>query len=71
MKPYSYPYYAPWYEERENIKDVVINKGVTSIGEGAFSYCSRLQAIDFGGSEEMWKSIEGSDNVKITVNFGA
>ena len=32
-----------WYSEREKIKTVVIEGGITSIGEGAFYECSSLQ----------------------------
>lgn len=36
---------APWYDNRSNIKRVVIEDGVTSIGEYAFYYCSEMTAI--------------------------
>ena len=39
MKDYSYEYvvtYAPWHSYRKSIKKVVIQKGVTTIGEWAF-----------------------------------
>ena len=42
MNDYSYSD-APWYYL--SIKKVVINNGVTSIGSGAFSYCSGLTSI--------------------------
>ena len=37
--------YAPWYSNRESIKTVVIESGVTSIGEFAFHNCSSLSSI--------------------------
>ncbi len=37
---------VPWYSYRKEIKTVVIEKGVTSIGRGAFSYCSSLSEIN-------------------------
>ena len=38
-------YWTPWYSKRDNIKKVVINNGVTSIGANAFSSCSGLESI--------------------------
>ena len=36
---------CPWAEQREDIKTVIIKKGVTSIGEFAFASCTNLTAI--------------------------
>jgi len=36
---------APWYGIRDNIKTLVINTGVTTIGNYAFCYCSSLTGI--------------------------
>ncbi len=38
-------YSAPWYDYRSSIKSVIIEEGVTSIGESAFYYCSSLESI--------------------------
>ena len=38
MPDYSYPDYAPWYSQRDKIKKVIIENGVTNIGNHAFSY---------------------------------
>ncbi len=38
-------YAAPWNSERSNISSVVINTGVTSIGNHAFSNCSGLTSV--------------------------
>ncbi len=35
----------PWYSYRSGITTIVINKGVTSIGEYSFSYCSALESV--------------------------
>ena len=43
-------YPAPWYDHYENIKAVVIEKGVTSIGNHAFSGCSNLATITIAES---------------------
>ena len=37
---------APWYSDRDSIKNVVINDGVTSIGPYAFIRCENLESIN-------------------------
>ena len=37
---------APWRENAEAIKSIVIHKGVTHIGSGAFSWCESLASVD-------------------------
>ena len=41
----SYSPTAPWYEFRTSVKSVVINEGVTSIGEWTFCGCNNLTSI--------------------------
>ena len=41
---------APWRSYTSIIKTVIINDGVTSIGESAFSYCSSLTSVTIGES---------------------
>ena len=41
---------APWYSFVSSIKYAIIESGVTSIGEGAFSYCSNLTSITIPNS---------------------
>lgn len=36
---------APWYGYRKAIKKLIINNGVTSIGDSAFSDCSNLESV--------------------------
>ena len=36
---------APWHDFRDNINKVVIENGVTSIGEDAFYYCTSLTSV--------------------------
>ncbi len=36
---------APWFGNRLTVKKVIIESGVTSIGNGAFTCCSNLEAI--------------------------
>ena len=41
---------SPWYTQRNKIKKVVIENGVTNIGEYAFSACSSLATINISNS---------------------
>ena len=41
---------APWYKDRKKIKEVVIEKGVTSIGMAAFFWCVNLTSITIPNS---------------------
>ena len=45
MSDYSDDLFAPWYFCQNSIKSVVIESGVTSIGEGAFSNCDSLTRV--------------------------
>lgn len=45
MKDYAYNNTSPWYSYRKNIKTVVIEDGVTSVGQEAFNYCSAITDI--------------------------
>ncbi len=40
----------PWYEHREKIKTIVIESGVTSIGNHAFFYCTALTTVTIPAS---------------------
>ena len=51
----SYSSKAPWLSQKDKIKKVVINNGVTNIGGGAFYECSNLTSISIPKSV---KSIE-------------
>ena len=51
----SYSSKAPWLSQKDKIKKVVINNGVTNIGGGAFYECSNLTSISIPNSV---KSIE-------------
>ena len=44
MPNYSYSE-APWYSQRDKIKKVIIENGVTSIGTSAFYSCSSLTSV--------------------------
>ena len=45
MTDWQFPSDVPWYSNRSSIKTVVINSGVTSIGNYAFYGCSSLTSI--------------------------
>ena len=44
------PYFAPWHSQCEKIKKVVINNGVTNIGNMAFFLCSGISSVTIPNS---------------------
>ena len=40
----------PWNEDKPNITTILIEEGVTSIGDSAFYYCSSMQQINISDS---------------------
>ena len=81
MDNYADESLAPWYNYRKEITNIVIQNGVTSIGEWAFFYCTSLTSIDipdsvtsigysaFSGCTSL-ESIEIPDSV-MTIGKGA
>ena len=57
MYNYNYPSDQPWYNFNQDIKNISIQNGVTSIGERAFSDCSKLTQVTM---PESVTSIESS-----------
>ncbi len=43
-------YDEPWYSQRSKIKKVIIEQGVTNIGNGAFYNCTRITSITIPNS---------------------
>lgn len=52
------PYDAevPWMEERDKIKSLRIEDGVTTIGSSMFADCVNLTTVEWGQVEEIWPS---------------
>ena len=50
MTDYYYSSDIPWYSYKNDIKTVIIEEGVTSIGRSAFSGCSGLTSVTIGNS---------------------
>ena len=80
MENWEYENKAPWYEIRESIKEVIIEEGITSIGDYAFANCTSLTSIEipegvtsigicaFGGCTSL-TSIEIPDSVINIKNY--
>lgn len=45
MKNYSLSSYAPWYDFRASVKEVIIEDGVTSVGKYVFQSCKALTSV--------------------------
>ena len=50
MDNYSYDIGAPWDSQRSEIRKVIIEDGVTSIGDNAFRECSHITSITIANS---------------------
>lgn len=48
----------PWADKLSDIKSVVIENGVTSIGKYAFQSCASLTAVNYCGSKRKWGKID-------------
>ena len=80
MENWEYENKAPWYEIRESIKEVIIEEGITSIGDYAFAICTSLTSVEipegvtsigicaFGGCTSL-TSIEIPDSVINIKNY--
>ena len=66
MNSYSSSSSIPWYEEKDRIRTVIINDGVTSIGSYAFYYCSGLTSIDLPKSLTSIEERAFEDCIRLT-----
>ena len=48
--PYYYYSSAPWNSQRDKIKKIIIENGVTNIGAGAFEECKNLTSVTIPNS---------------------
>jgi len=42
--------YAPWYDYRESVKDIVVSEGITEVGERAFYWCTNCTSVSLPDS---------------------
>ena len=69
---------APWYDYRSSIKQIVIENGVTSIGDAAFNCCTSLSSVTIADSvtwigcqafeDTPWLNAKRSENPLVIVN---
>ena len=45
----------PWHSRRDQIQEVVIGNGVTSIGDNAFGQCTNLETVDLSNATSLEK----------------
>ncbi len=59
-------FWAPWFRERNYVKNVVIENGVTSIGSCAFDGCENMTSIVIPGSVKKigWSAFEGCESLE-------
>lgn len=65
--------YTPWWDSRDNITAVVIEDGVTSIGAGAFFYCTNLTRVTIPSSvtsigNDAFADCQGLPSISIPAN---
>ena len=59
----------PWAGQRSNIKHLVVENGVTSIGNYAFRYCINLGSVDLSGASSL--STIGDNAFHYCINLGS
>jgi hypothetical protein len=40
-----------------NLKTIIFNSGIKTLGKNAFSYCSNLHAVFYHGSKDNWSKV--------------
>ncbi|MGN1132750.1 MAG: leucine-rich repeat protein, partial [Ruminococcus sp.] len=71
MEDYSYEKNAPWYEFKDKIDSIVIENGVTTIGDFAFNNCTTVSKVTIPDSvtrigEKAFDNCNKLDSVYIT-----
>ncbi len=65
---------SPWTNCRSSIKNVIIEDGVTSIGDYAFYYTNNLEKVHFLGTQDQWNEItigySNSSLTNATIHYG-
>lgn len=58
--------WAPWFRERDYVKNVIIENGVTSIGSCAFDGCENMTSVVIPGSVKKigWSAFEGCKSLE-------
>ena len=73
MTNYSTGAAVPWQHKKTAVKTVVIEGGVTAIGDYAFSGCTALTDVYYGGTQARWNTVSvGSHNealLNATMHF--
>ena len=69
MADYDNPNKQPWVDQRDNIKHLVVENGVTTIGINAFRYCINLGSVDLSGASSL--STIGDNAFHYCINLGS
>lgn len=76
MRDYGYyfttPNLPPWYDYYDNINEVIIKDGVTSVGEQAFNDCTSLKKVTLSDTVETIGTcaFAGSGLTSVTISKG-
>ncbi len=68
MDNYSLSSASPWYIYQSDVKSVVIEESVTSIGDYAFYGCSKLTSAYYPGTLEQWLKVSVGKNNSLFID---
>lgn len=57
------------FESCSELTGVFLPDSVSYISDGAFKYCGKLTDIYYGGNEEQWKTIQGSEKIDQQIHY--